>query len=296
MSTTALILGAQGQLGGALVDLFAGRDVEHVALGRHQCDITAPASVASALEEHEPDVVFNCAAYNAVDQAEDEPDEAFRLNALAPGIVAASCREVGAITVHFSTDYVFGDGHTEPIDEGCAPDPLAHYARSKALGERLVAQNNPQSYVIRVCGLYSERRHNFVRTMLRHGLAGRPLTVVSDQVVSPTWVAPLAKISARIAETGIFGTYHAVSGGECSWFDYARTIFDALGVSERVALSPVSQKDWAAKARRPEYSVLDNRMLRLMGMDELDGWEPMLRDFLAAHGDALLEEFDTGRS
>ncbi|MEM1350304.1 MAG: dTDP-4-dehydrorhamnose reductase [Myxococcota bacterium] len=293
MADTALILGAAGQLGAALADLFADQGRAYVGLDRHQCDVTDPASVARALREHEPAVVFNCAAYNAVDQAEDEPDAAFRLNALAPGLIAASSRELGATTVHFSTDYVFGDGHTQPIDEGCTPEPLAHYARSKALGERAVLQNNPKSYVVRVCGLYSRRRHNFVRTMLKHGLAGRPLTVVADQVVSPTWVVPLARVTARLVHAGVHGTYHAVAHGECSWFEYARTIFDALGVLGQVDLNPTARKDWGAKARRPEYSVLDNRMLRVLGLDDLEGWEPMLRRFLQAHGEALVAEFDT---
>lgn len=283
-----MVFGAQGQLGHRLVTELAAAGEEVVGLGRAEVDVTSRDQVAGALAEHAPDVAFNGAAYNAVDQAESDVDAAMRLNAYAPGVLAAACRDAGAAFVHFSTDYVFGGGHSAPIDESHQPAPLSAYGRSKLLGERAALANNPRAYVVRCCGLYSARRRNFVRTMIHHALKGTPLRVVSDQYVSPTWVAPLARVSIELAKTDLFGTYHAVSHGECSWFEYAGAIFEELGLD--ADLSPVLQADWGAAAPRPSYSSLDNMMLRQLGLDGFVGWREDLSAFLADHGERIIAQ------
>ncbi len=283
-----LVFGARGQLGGRLTLELEARGAEVVALGRADVDVTDAAAVRDALAAHAPDVVFNGAAYNAVDLAEAEPDAAMRLNAYAPGVLAAASREAGAVFVHYSTDYVFGDGHAAPIDESHAPTPMSVYGRSKLLGERVALANNPRTFVVRCCGLYSARRRNFVRTMIHHGLKGTPLRVVSDQHVSPTWVAPLARTSLELCRTGLFGTYHAVAHGECSWHEYASAIFELTGIE--ADLTPVLQADWGAAAPRPSYSSLDNMMLRQLGLDDLSHWRDDLATFLAEHGEAIVSQ------
>lgn len=286
MSTTTLVFGAHGQLGSALCALLDARGHDLVALTREGCDVTDPRALHETFARVQPGLVFNATAYNLVDAAEGAPDDALALNALAPAQIAALCRQHGATLMHFSTDYVFGPGHTRPIDESQQPAPCSVYGRSKWLGEQLVARNCPASYVVRCCGLYSARRANFIQTMLRHGLAGRPLRVVHDQHVSPTWVQPLARVAVAITEREVFGTYHAVAHGGCTWYEYAKKIFEVLGVE--VDLEPTTQAEYGAPAPRPGYSVLDNALLRLQGLDDMAPWDEALELFLVKHGEALL--------
>jgi dTDP-4-dehydrorhamnose reductase len=283
-----LILGANGQLGHALTQTYHARAVPTIALTREQCDVTDPAAVTAVLAAHRPTHVFNATAYNLVDQAEREPDAAHLLNALIPAQLARACHHHGARFIHYSTDYVFGHGHTLPIDESHDPAPLSVYGRSKALGERLVHKNHPDALVIRCCGLYSHRRTNFIRTMIRVALASRPLKVVSDQYVAPTWVEPLAQVSADLATIDLSGTFHAVAHGQTSWYEYAAAIFRILNID--ADLSPVLQADWGAAAPRPAYSVLDNMMLRQLGLDSFTPWDVSLASFLDKYGEQLVDE------
>ncbi len=285
---TIVVFGAEGQLGWQLAEQARAQGAAVVALGRAQADVTDPAQVRAALEEHQPDVVFNGAAYNAVDRAEEDADAAMRLNGLAPGHIAAACRQSGAAFMHFSTDYVFGHGHTSPIDESYEPAPLSVYGRSKRLGEVMALQNNPRTFVVRCCGLYSARRRNFVRTMIHHALKGTSLTVVSDQIVSPTWVEPLAGVALALSQTETFGVYHAVAHGQCSWYEYASRIFELLELD--ADLSPVAQADWGAPAPRPAYSSLQNRLLGSLELDAMEPWDVALERFLATHGEAIVEQ------
>ncbi len=284
-----IVTGGEGQLGFELVRQLEERGESVEALGRGECDITSLESVAEAFAQYSPKYVFNAAAYNAVDQAENETDAAFAVNAMGPANLAAACREAGAKLVHFSTDYVFGDGFAEPIDESQPAEPLSAYGRSKLFGEELVARNHRSSFVVRSTALYSHRRSNFVRTMLKYGLAGKPLTVVNDQYISPTWVRPLARAAIELSQTEVFGTYHAVTHGGCTWYEFARLIFDILDVDAE--LGHTTQEEWGAEARRPQYSMLDNRLLRLAGLDEFADYRVTLESFLDEYGDQLVSEF-----
>lgn len=290
-----IIFGANGQLGHELTAQLEARADESgldiIALTREQCDVTDFEQLEAAFAEYAPAMVFNATAYNAVDKAEDEPDEAMRLNALVPGQMALLCSQVGAGFVHYSTDYVFGAGYTSPISELETPTPISVYGKSKLLGEQMVMQNHiSDSFVIRCCGLYGERRANFVRTMIRCALQGRSLKVVSDQFISPTWVKPLAHASLELvmaSERAPRGVYHAVTQGACSWYEYAAAIFDILDLD--ADLSSVLQSEWAAPAPRPSYSVLDNAKLRLLDLDTLPDWHTCLESFLKEHGDDLVQ-------
>lgn len=285
----ALVFGAQGQLGHALSKTLRAQGHTVHALGRADVDATDYTAVLAALQRIKPDWVFNGTAYNAVDQAEEERDAALLLNAMVPGHMAAACGEVGARFMHFSTDYVFGAGFTQPIDESEHAQPISAYGKSKRLGEQLAMQNNADTLVVRCCGLYSERRNNFVRTMLKHGLAGRRLTVVHDQMISPTWVKPLASVCVDLMHTPVRGIYHAVSHGECSWFAYAKKVFEVLDI--KADIWPINQAEWGAAAPRAAYSVLDNAMLRALNLDAFMPWDEALEAFLKEHGAALVAEF-----
>ena len=281
-----VIFGAQGQLGHAL----AARLPDARAVGRAMCDVTNAAQISAVLSGGAR-VVYNATAYNHVDKAEHQADEAFAINGFAPGRLAAAARAVSSRFVHYSTDYVFGDGHLMPIDETQQPAPLSVYGRSKLHGELLARQNNPDTLVIRTTGLYSHHRHNFVKTMINLAVSGRRMTVVSDQRVSPTWAESLADTSVELAEADVVGVYHVTAQGECSWFQLAGRIMEILGITGD--LHPVDQVTWGAAARRPAYSALDDAMLRATGIARLGRWDDELERFLHKHGAALLEEAST---
>ena len=283
-----LIFGAQGQLGHQLAVDLNQQGFEVVGLSRQEAPITDRGAISRAFLQHQPDLVFNAAAYNAVDRAQQDVDEALAANALGPGLLAAACRNHQATLVHFSTDYVFGAGHSSPIDETQAPAPLSVYGRSKLHGERLAMHNCTQTFIVRCCGLYGERRANFVRTMIRMAVAGKPLKVVADQQVNPTWVAPLSRVAIALSQTRLYGVYHAGAHGATSWHDFAARIFARLELPAQ--LSAIAQADWGAPAPRSPYSALDNAMLRLLGLDTLEPWDAMLDAFLEEHGQAMVEQ------
>lgn len=286
--TDILVFGAQGQLGHQLVQDLKAQNQDVLGLTKQTGDLCNKAMLEALFETHQPTLVFNAAAYNAVDNAASELDLALNINGMGPGRLAVQTKKYKAMLVHFSTDYVFGNGHTKPINESQLPDPLSAYGLSKRLGEETIFRNTDRAIVLRCCGLYSERRHNFIRTMIRVALMGKPLTVVNDQFVCPTWVSPLSQVAIKLAQQELNGIYHAVSHDSCSWYDYAAKIFAHLDID--ADLSPVSQNDWAAKAPRPEYSVLDNALLRILNLDDFEPWDVMLVRFLDQFGQQIINE------
>lgn len=291
--TDTLIIGRTGKLGRELYQQLDRRGADVAAVGRESCDLRSTAMVGETIADHDPDRVFNAAAYNDVDGAESHVNLAFDVNALGPARVAMAAREIDATLVHFSTDYVFGDGFDDPIDESADPAPMSVYGRSKLVGERLARQNNPATHVVRTSGLYGRRRGNFVKSMVGHALAGTSLTVVDDETLSPTWVRPLADRAIALSETGTYGTYHAVSRGECSWYAFASAIFETLELDPD--LSPTASDAWNAEADRPAYSALDNQLLRVTGVDPMPAWRESLEAFLQEHGPQLIDELDGAR-
>jgi dTDP-4-dehydrorhamnose reductase len=200
--------------------------------------------------------------------------------------LAAVSRRLRAKLIHFSTDYVFGPRHATLIDESARPDPLSVYGASKYAGELLAMGNNRATFVLRTSGLYGPLGHNFLRTMIGLGAKGRSLSVVDNEYVSPTWVRPLARVAIELSQTELFGTYHATSLGGCTWYEFACAIFEILKMD--VDVSPTDAASWGAAARRPAYSVLDNRNLRLVGLDHFEHWRLHLEEFLALYGEEIL--------
>ena len=286
---TTVVLASQGQLGSLILRRLRSDGHRAVGVDQDICDLENPDSIR-ALFARFPGMtrLFNAAAFTAVDAAESQPRKTFRTNALGPGLLALCCASRGIGLVHFSTDYVFGSGHAEPIPEQAVPRPMSVYGRSKLLGEKLVLENHPGAFVLRSCGLYSAHRPNFVRTMVRLGLQRTSIEVVSDQQVTPTSADALAKVAVELADNASPGLYHATAQGECSWYQFAQAIFETLGMD--VPLTPVDSSKWPAAAPRPEYSVLDNCLLRREGLDTFRSWRAELTGFLEAHGGLLLEE------
>src|SRR5438067_1634970 len=225
------------------------------------------------------------AASNRVDQAEADRDAAFALNARAVGDLAAVCQRLGATLVHFSTDYVFDGRRATPYLEVDAPNPLSVYAESKLAGERLALERCERARIFRVSGLYGVARSsgkggtNFVETMLRLAGEGRPIRVVADQVLGPSYTLDLARKVWQILPLAVHPIYHLTNAGATSWHGFARRAFELAGLTPD--LRPVTAAEFGARARRPAYSVLGHGNLTALGADDLRPWEAALAAYVA---------------
>jgi dTDP-4-dehydrorhamnose reductase len=281
----ALILGARGTLGQSLVAELprAGWTVE--AVGRAECDLRDGAALRALLARTRPTVVFNAAAYTDVDRAESEPDLAYAVNAMAVEDLARAAAAAGVALVHYSTDFVFDGELPRPYDEFDPPSPQGLYARSKVAGERLAAAATARLFTVRVGCLYGRGGRNFPSTIVRRLRAGETIRADRERVGSPTWVREVSRASAALARTEHYGLYHCTSQGETSWADFARFAAGLLGLPDsRVEALPTSALPF--KAPRPRRAILDNRMLRLRGLDTLSTWQDAARDFVAAEAEA----------
>jgi len=282
-----MLIGVEGQLGSDLRKVL--QDQTLIPLSHADIEITDVEAVRRAFEQHRPDVVINTAAFHRVDDCETQMERAFQVNAFAVRGLAQECRRTGAALVHFSTDYVFAGEKREPYVETDRPGPLSVYGASKLAGEYLVAAALERHFLIRTCGLYGlggsrSKGGNFPETMLRLAAQGKPIRVVNDQVVTPTYTADLARAVSQLIRTEAYGLYHITSGGSCTWFEFARKIFDLAGVN--ADLTPVTAEVFGAPARRPPYSVLRNQRLERLGLDKVPVWEDGLRRYLAERQNA----------
>ncbi len=251
---------------------------------RAQCDVADANAVVRAITEAEADVVFNAAAYTNVDRAEDEPDAAYQANAVGPETLARATAALGIKLVHYSTDFVFDGEQERPYDEFDAPSPQSIYARSKLAGERLAAAASRRVFVVRVGCLYGRDGRNFPSTILRRLRGGETVRADRERLGSPTWVRDVALVSGALAHTEHFGLYHCTSAGQTSWADYARFIADKLKLpSERVDALPTSALPMM-RAPRPRRAILENRMLRLRGLDTMPDWRIAAEAFIRASG------------
>jgi dTDP-4-dehydrorhamnose reductase len=261
-----LITGRQGQLVQSLLE--RGRDSGHelIALGRPELDLEQPDSAAEAVRRVAPDVIISAAAYTAVDQAEDEPERAHRINGAAPGELAAAAREIGARIVHISTDYVFDGRSPEPYAPDASVNPLGVYGRSKLEGEERVRAANPDHLIVRTAWVYSPFGKNFLKTMMSVAQSRDVLTVVGDQRGNPSsgldladgLLAVLASWSSG-SRVGLGETHHLAGTGAASWAEFATTIFAecARRGIPHASVSPIGTHDWPTKAERPAFSMLD---------------------------------------
>jgi len=258
----ALILGANGQVGGALAATApAGATI--ISCGRAECDIADPDAIASVIDRVRPDLVFNAAGYTAVDKAESEPEVAHRLNAVAPGLVAGAARRAGARTVQLSTDFVFDGRAGSPRGPADPVGPESVYARTKLEGEQRAAAADPDALIVRTAWVYAARGSNFVNTMLRLMKERDTLYVVADQIGTPTWAKSLAGALWSLAAAGAKGVFHYTDAGVASWYDFAVAIEEearaAALIPRPVAVVPIATQDFPTAARRPAYSVLDKQ-------------------------------------
>jgi dTDP-4-dehydrorhamnose reductase len=277
------LIGADGQLGSDLRALLPAEDVRPLFFP--EFDVTDAAGVAARLRDLRPDVVINTSAFHRVDECEDRIEDAFRVNAFAVRDLARTCRSQGAVLVHFSTDYVFDGASALPYTETDRPGPLSAYAASKLAGEHLLAAEWDRHFIVRTCGLFGragclEKGRNFVETMLGLAASGRPIRVVDDQIVAPTSTLELARNVLALIRTDAFGLYHLTSRGGCSWYEFARAVFDRAEVN--ADLTPVGSAAYGAPARRPAFSLLSDGKARGLGLPGCSDWKAALADYLAA--------------
>ena len=272
-----LITGADGMLGRDLTSLLSAEGDEVTGLNRAALDVTDAEVVAAAVQRHRPDVVVNCAAWTAVDDAETREDEALAVNGRAVGYLADACADGGAALVQVSTDYVF-DGHAEkPYAEDHPAAPRSAYGRTKLAGEQAARAALPdRSYVVRTAWLYGAHGGSFVRTMLTRARAGGPVSVVDDQRGQPTWTADVAaQIRALIAADAPAGTYHATSSGETTWFGLAQAVYELAG-ADLALVTPTDSAAYQRPAPRPAYSVLGHDGWLAPGIEPIRDWRDAL--------------------
>lgn len=276
-----LLFGANGQLAGDLKKTLVAEEV--IGLSHAELDITDSAAVEAAAEKHKPDCLLNTAAFHRVDDCEDQVAKSLAVNALAVHNLTLVANQVGAVLVHFSTDYVFEGTQRKPYVEADVPNPQSVYALSKLAGELIIRRYAERYFLIRTCGLYghagsSGKGGNFVETMLRLAREQKPIRVVNDQVLTPTRTKDLAEKLVPLLHTEKYGLYHMTNTGECSWFEFAQEIFQLAGLSPD--LQPTTSAAFGAKAVRPPYSVLDNRAYRQIGFADFRPWQEALADYL----------------
>ncbi|SKC35062.1 dTDP-4-dehydrorhamnose reductase [[Eubacterium] yurii] len=272
-----LITGANGQLGRELQKQLNKGDYKLFLYDIDSLDITDYEQVEKIVSNIRPEVIFNCAAHTNVDGCENDVENAYKINAIGAQNLAIISEEIGSKFVHFSTDYVFSGEDEIPRIESDFTAPKTIYGKSKLHGEELVKQFCSKYFIIRTAWLYGDG-NNFVRTMLKLSKQNDKLTVVGDQFGSPTYTKDLAKAAIDLSSTKYYGLYHGTCQGSCSWYDFACKIFEIMNIDIKV--EKVTSEQFVRPAKRPTYSVIDNFMLRLRGLDTFRYWEDSLKDYL----------------
>ena len=274
--TTVLVTGARGQLAGAIIDTY--KDATVRAYSRDELDIADVDAVMMRVQADRPEVIINCAAYNNVDAAEDDPAAAMTVNAMAVRVLARAAAESGATLVHYSTDFVFDGTATVPYTEDDVPNPQSVYAQSKLLGEWF-ALDAPRAFVLRVeslfGGLTAKSSIDRIAQALRDG---REAPVFADRVVTPSYVVDVAAATKALLERGKSGLYHCVSTGHATWLDVGHEIARIVGGNRERWLKPVSVADVRLRAPRPTYAALSNE--KLQRVVQMPTWQDALRRYL----------------
>lgn len=285
-----LITGSKGQLGNELIQIISSGEAEIgavseeikksevVALDIEELDITNLAMVKEVLHREKPEIVINCAAATNVDGCESNRELAFKINALGPRNLAMVSEEIGAKLVQVSTDYVFSGVGVSPLTEYDVTVPYSVYGKTKLTGENFVKEFSSKYFIVRTAWLYGYVGKNFVYTMMSLGKQKEAITVVNDQKGNPTNANDLAYHILKLIQTEEYGVYHCTGKGECTWYDFAKLIMELSG--SKCKVSPCTSEEYKTQAKRPEYSSLDNLMLRCTVGDDMRDWQEALKSFI----------------
>ena len=273
-----LVTGVKGQLGYDVMAELAKRNIESIGVDIDEMDITDKISVEKVIGEAAPDVVVHCAAYTAVDAAEDNEALCRRVNADGTRNIAEVCKKLDCKMVYISTDYVFDGQGTRPWEPDDERHPLNVYGQTKYEGELAVQENLSKYFIVRIAWVFGKNGKNFVKTMLKLAETHDKLTVVNDQFGSPTYTYDLARLLVDMIQTDKYGIYHATNEGICTWYEFACEIFRQAGV--KIEVTPVPASEYPAKAKRPENSRLDKSKLTENGFERLPSWQDALGRYL----------------
>ena len=273
-----LVTGITGQLGFDVLNELHNRNIEVVGTARTDFDLTNEENMIDFIKSHKPDAIIHCAAYTAVDRAEDEEELAMQVNANATETIAKICHELDAKMIYISTDYVFpGDGD-KPYEIDDPKGPTNSYGRSKLAGEESVLKLLEKYFIVRISWVFGINGKNFIKTMLNLSETHDTLKVVNDQIGSPTFTEDLAKLLVDMVQTDKYGIYHATNEGFCSWSDFAIEIFRQAKKDTKVI--PVPSSEYPTKATRPKNSRLSKKSLDNAGFNRLPSWKDALSRYL----------------
>lgn len=273
-----LVTGAKGQLGSDIVNELARRKIDYFGAVRKDFDITDTISSSIFIRKIMPDVIIHCAAYTAVDKAEEDKQLAYMVNVEGTRNIALICKEIGAKMVYISTDYVFDGTGEKPYEINDKTRPLGIYGLSKLEGERIVLDLIEKIFIVRISWVFGKNGNNFIKTMLKIGKEKNEVGVVCDQIGSPTYSADLAILLCDMIKTEKYGIYHATNEGYCSWAQFAEEIFCLAGLDTKVKMLTTSQ--YPTKAKRPLNSRLSKASLDVGGFKRLPCWKNALKKFL----------------
>jgi len=272
-----LVTGAGGQLGYDVVKRLDENSIEYLATDKNELDITDEAQTKKYITKYNPDVVIHCAAYTAVDKAEDERELCYKINVVGTGYVAAACKDINSKMVYISTDYVFDGEGDQPFEVTDQPNPINYYGKTKYEGELEVQKLLDKYFIVRISWVFGINGNNFVKTMLRLGKERDEISVVADQIGSPTYTYDLARLIIDMIQTDKYGIYHATNEGYCSWYEFACEIFKQAGVNVKV--NAIRTEDYPMRAKRPKNSRLSKRAIVVNGFEKLTPYKESLSHF-----------------
>jgi len=276
-----IVIGANGQLGSDLVSVLKGGEV--IALTHSDVEISELNSVSDMFVKYKPQIVINTAAFHNVPECEKDDVRAIKVNALGPKFLAQNCVAHNCALLHISTDYVFDGKKNSPYLEDDTPNPLNTYGISKLAGEHFIRSIMETYFIVRTCGLYGIHKcrakgGNFVDTMLKLSKEKEEIKVVGDEYLTPTYTLDLANQITELIKTDSYGLYHITNEGFCSWYEFAKAIFDILDM--KVNLKEIGHKEFYSVVKRPPYSVLENGRLRSLGINKMRHWKDALQSYL----------------
>jgi len=274
-----LVTGSKGQLGYEIMNMLNEKE-DVVGIDIETLDITDSKNCYQYITSLQPDVVIHTAAYTNVDGCESNADLAYRVNVIGTQNIASACLACDAKMIYISTDFVFDGKKNDPYDEFDDPNPISIYGRSKLAGEKMVQSILNKYFIVRTAWLYGLNGNNFVKTMLRLAKEKDEISVVNDQWGTPTYTKDLSQVICKLLYTNNYGIYHGSNKGSCTWYDFAKKIFE-LAEMKNIIVKPITTEDLGRPAKRPKYSVLRNYMLELTIGDSFRQWESSLEEYIS---------------
>ncbi len=273
-----LVTGVNGQLGYDVCNELTKRHIENKGIDKQDCDITCENAITSFIKNYLPDVVVHCAAYTAVDRAEDEKDICYNINVKGTEYIARACKEINAKMIYISTDYIFAGTGNNAYEVNDSPLPNNTYGLTKYQGEEAVKNIMERYFIIRISWVFGINGNNFINTMMKLGESHKELKVVSDQIGSPTFTYDLSPLICDMLVTDKYGTYHATNEGYCSWAEFAEYIFNVTG--QKVIVHHIKSEEYPVKANRPKNSRLSKSSLDNAGFKRLPFWQDAVKRYI----------------